>query len=317
MKRNFGFMCVMLLAMATLTACLDSDNDANQDRWRPVAPGLQIYNATVSQNHIALQPSDIAIRLAILRAEAAKQGKLDKLDMVVIPNGGNVKMLLFGANTKITAEKDGYLISYVGGGGVNTLDSYARMGDIRIRTHGVGLEQTNATTRWTVELASAKMTFDDRHYDKTMMTSTGDTYIYNRGTAYEIGFSGSVAYVRPEYTSDWKGTFIWTPATPADLSFSTLQKSIFKLDGAGSGRSFWTMNGKASANMSYAVTNGKYDPSIAGSAQIVAGTEVCRLTNPADYNVADYPASDVAVSWSVTNNRLYYTVDYNGFSVSM
>ncbi|MEG2365912.1 MAG: hypothetical protein RSB29_04070 [Alistipes sp.] len=316
-KSKFRLLGLAIFAVAMLTGCLNSDDNDGQNKWTPVEPGLYIYNAATAQNNIALQPADIAIRLAILRAEALKQGKADDLNLIVVEGMGNIKTLLFGSTTKIKVEEGGYMIAYAGGGGASSFDQFARFGEIRVRTRGVELAQTTQETPWTVELVSEKITFDDRRSAKVVMTSTGGTSIYNNDGHYEISFRGSLASIRPNVVSDWAGVFVWTPATPADLSFSALQKSTFNFKGSAAGRAFWTLNGTSALNMSYALKEGKFTPSVAGSGQLVSGVETCRLTDPADYNVTTYPAPDVKVTWTLENDRLSYMVDYNGHTVAM
>ncbi len=42
---------------------------------RPVQPGMYIYEMTTNQDKLAMRPANAALRLAILLAEAEKQGE--------------------------------------------------------------------------------------------------------------------------------------------------------------------------------------------------------------------------------------------------
>lgn len=307
-----GILAALTMGLAS---CLDSNKDV-YDKVEPVRPGIYIYNAAHSQNEAAMQPADIVLRLAILRAEAEKQGKLDDLTAVTV-NGQNVKTLLFGIYTKISedeSEAGTYVIEYRNSGGQRPYDTFSRTGSVSVKTQGVALEQTDASLRWTASLSSEKLTVTGG--SAVTITSTGDTYVYRQNDAYEIGFNNAISEVDRRKAS-WSGTFTWTTDKDGGLSFSSLEGASFELDGSARGTSFWTFNGVSSAGMNYSVTDGNYQPSRTGSAsQIMGGTEECGLTSPMDYNIADYPSPDVKVVWSVTGNTLSYAVTYNGTTVN-
>ncbi len=314
MKKN-DLIRAAAIAVVTLglTSCLNSNKD-EYDKVEPVRPGIYIYNAGHSQNEAAMQPADIALRLAILRAEAEKQGQTD-LSAVTV-GGQNVKTLLFGLFTKIAedeTEAGTYVIEYRSSGGQRPYDTYSRTGTVRVQTQGVALEQTDASKRWTVSLVSDKLTVTGG--SSITIASTGDTYLYYQDGACEIGFSNLLSEADARKAS-WSGTFALTTEKKEGLSFSALEGSSFGLNGSARGTSFWTFNGISGAGMSYSVTDGKYQPSRTGSAsKIMGGTERCSLTSPMDYNIADYPSPDVQVEWTVTGNTLSYAVTYNGTTV--
>lgn len=316
MKIKFGLIGAVALGAVALTGCLDSTNNGEFEKIEPVRPGLYIYSAASSQNEIAMQPADFALRLSILRAEAVKQGKLADLNTIIVPDAGNVKTLLFGSTTKITADEAGnYEITYAGGGGMPMYDTYARVGSVRVRTGGVALEATDASTRWSVEMVSERMHITGSR--NVILTNTGNTSIYRKDAGYEIGFSNVVAYIDNRMMSDWTGAFVWTPAEVGDLSFSAQIDKTFGLNGSADGTSFWSLNNLIPADMSYEVADGKYEPAVAGNRQIVSGMETCLLTDPEDYNATAYPAPDVKLVWSYAAKRLMYTVHYNGHSVEL
>lgn len=299
------------------SSCLDTKSDA-YDRVEPVRPGIYIYNAAHSQNDASMQPADIALRLAILRAEAVKQGKTDELGSVVL-NGLNVKTLLFGMYTRIeedAAEAGTYVIEYRNSGGQRPYDAYTRSGSVRVKTHGIGLEETDASNRWTVVLESSQLTVSGG--STITIASTGDTYLYRSGDAYAIGFDHAVSFEKNgSPKADWSGTFTLATDRKDGLAFSELAGASFELDGSASGTGFWSFNGTSGAGLRYEVSDGKYQPSFTGSAtQIMGGTEICALTSSQDYDPAAYPSPEVQVEWSVVGNTIYYAVTYNGTTVN-
>lgn len=311
-KKNLLFLAVVAAA-AVLTGCLGSDDNPEYEKVKPVEPGLYIYMAAQSQNEVALQPADAALRLAILQAEAAKQGKPDELDYVIVEGAGNVKTLLFGANTKIRKEGTDFVITYAGSGGMPMYDVYARMGEVRVRTLGRMLDQTDETAAWTVALASQTWTVSS---DRTVtLTSTGATRVFRRDAGYAIEFDGGTSYLAKDKPAEWSGRFVWRPADADDLSFSAMKEKTIAFSGSGEGRTIWLLDGKTQTRMRYEVEGGEYRPSLAGNRQLTAGTEVGRLTDPADYSAEAYPVPDVTVEWETTGERIGYSVTYNGTTV--
>lgn len=317
-KRKMIWVATLAAVTVAMASCLDSNGSSDYDKVEPVRPGIVIYNAAQSQNIASMQPADIALRLAFLRAEAEKQGKLDDMSSVTVANVGNVKNLLFGIGTRITedAEDPGtYVIQYNNGGGQRPYDSFTRSGSVRVRTNDVALENTDASNRWSVTLESQKLTVTGGN--TVTITTTGDTYIYRTDAAYEIGFNHAVSFIDEARKASWTGTFVLTPGKDDGLSFSVLKDASFKVSGSAAGQSFWSFNNVSAAGMSYTVTDGEYNPSRTNSAtQIISGKEECRLTSLADYNIAQYPSAEVEIVWNVVGNAITYVVTYNGTSVS-
>lgn len=315
MEKSKLIWTTAFVVLLGLTSCLDSSKEA-YDRVEPVRPGIYIYNAAHSQNEAAMQPADIGLRLAVLRAEAEKQGKTDDLASVTV-NGQNVKTLLFGMYTKVSedeTEPGTYVIEYRNSGGQRPYDTYSRTGTVRVKTQGVALEQTDASKRWSVSLDSEKLAITGG--SSVSIVTTGDTYLYFQDGVCEIGFSNAVSEADSRKAS-WSGTFTLTTEKNEGLSFSALEGASFELDGSARGTSFWTFNGTTAAAMSYTVTDGKFQPSRTGSpSQIMGGTELCSLTSPFDYDIANYPSPEVKVVWSVTGSTLSYAVTYNDITVN-
>lgn len=310
---------VAFAAVMTLTSCLDSDGNSDYDRVEPVTPGINIYNAANSQNMASLQPADVALKFAVLRAEAVKQDKLDDLNNVMSENSGSVKNLLFGMGTKITEDEQQpgtYVIEYANGGGMLPYDSFRRLGSIRVQTNGVALEETDESTAWWISLGSSEFTVSSGR--TVTLLSTGQMSICRVENGYEIEFFNAASYIEKSRQASWSGNYLLTPSGSGSLAFSDLKSASFAFEGEGQGTSFWSFNGTTTAKMSYKVTGGVYDLQKVNSAtQLVEGKEKCSLLSMGDYNVAEYPQPDVEVEWSMSGTRLSYTISYNGNSVTM
>ena len=71
---NKLFATIVLAAFA-LSGCIKEDDSYKE--LLPLQPGMNIYNMTMTQNAVAMQPANAGIRLALLLAEAAKQKDSD------------------------------------------------------------------------------------------------------------------------------------------------------------------------------------------------------------------------------------------------
>ena len=69
---NKLFATIALAALA-FTSCIKENNTWKE--MRPVQPGMYIYEMTTNQDKLAMRPANAALRLAILLAEAEKQGE--------------------------------------------------------------------------------------------------------------------------------------------------------------------------------------------------------------------------------------------------
>lgn len=320
MSKMIAKWCVgcVALSMLALTSCLDSNNNTDYDRVEPIAPGISIYNAANSQNIASLQPADVAMRFAILRAEAVKQNKLGDWNNILTENAVGVKNLLFGIGTQISEDEQEpgtFVIQYANGGGQMPYDSYRRLGSVRVRTQGVALEETNEQTKWSVSLASSQLTVSGGR--TVTLLSTGETMLYGNGEGgYVIDFFNGISYIEEARKASWNGAFVLTPSVKGTLAFSDLDGASFGFDGESSGTSFWSFNGTTAAKMSYKLVDGQYDLQKAGNVtQLIAGTETCALLSTGDYSVTTYPSPEVEVVWSMSGSRISYTVTYDGNSV--
>ena len=106
-----GWIALLLALPMAMTSCLGgSDPEPN-----PVAPGIAIYNAARVRNQLASVPADAAVRLAMLLAEADKQGLTDnRLDVEVQVDGKpvKVKQLLFSNDAFIAVNGTKYTLEF-------------------------------------------------------------------------------------------------------------------------------------------------------------------------------------------------------------
>lgn len=264
------------------------------------------------------------MRLAILRAEAVKQGKgttATELMGITVEKFGNLKGFFFGQQAIISDGEAGvYIIAYKGENASNyAMDPYTRTGSFAVNTHGLALEDTDVTTGWTIEWVKDSNIATIKYSDvAVVLSNTGNTSVHRDGGGYVMAFSNLNCYKSITYKSDWTGQFTLVPEKSGDLSLQTLKSSKFTMNGFGSGQSFTTFDGKVAADMSYDVSDGEYNPSrTAYAVRIIGGTEVAKLTNASQYNSATYPSDVVTYKWRVVDNTLLWTIAYNDVLVNL
>lgn len=135
---NKLFATIVLAAFA-LSGCIKEDDSYKE--LLPLQPGMNIYNMTMTQNAVAMQPANAGIRLALLLAEAAKQypeTELKDVDLTKLKIEGNsnsVISLLFTAGAKIERQDDGsYEITY--NEDYQQPDGFYLKGSVLVRTNG-------------------------------------------------------------------------------------------------------------------------------------------------------------------------------------
>ena len=98
-------IATIALAALAFTSCIKEN-----DTWKemlPVQPGMYIYQLATDQDKLAMRPANAALRLAMLLAEADKQGEdvlsADLKEIVVKKGDASIKVweTLFGAHTKL------------------------------------------------------------------------------------------------------------------------------------------------------------------------------------------------------------------------
>ena len=289
-----GLIALLLALPLALTACLDGDSTPD-----PMQPGYNIYEVTSLQKNLALFPASTGLRLAMLLAEADKQGLTEnRLDVQVDKTA--LRSVLFSSDVTISQEDDGqYRIEYTRG---YVYESYE--GAIVVETGGRALSATDTDNAWTISATGFKV-----YYGGTLAYEYVEVpvRIYREGSAYEIEVDSRVRY--RDLTSDCSGRFTFT-ATDASLAYSAchVDNADYKLNGRLEGRSFSSLNteGKVTEvkyeaeNLHYKLQN--------GSVQVFSGTETCSLPGFLDYNQTYYLSNWVKVVY--TNGQGIMT--YNG-----
>lgn len=314
---NKLFATIALAALA-FTSCIKED-----DSWKdllPVQPGMTIYQSTMAQNTLAMQPANAAMRLAILLAEADKQGlDLAEADLknVKVENS-QVQVALFGSLTKIERQADGnYLITYnedsVLPGG------HYMSGSMLVKTNGAPLLSEASSNAWKVEMQNLKLYGSDQNgYRVTYLLLNGETSLYANGDgSYSIEVMGFRAQMQlsnsqetPPY-SNWSGNFNLT-AEDSSLAYSLCAGKNFKVYGNASGPTFYASvhSGGDGVGMGYELENG-----IFRGLTIVSGTQECRFTSYFDYDTSQFPASSVRFVWTFNEaaNTYSYKIYYNNY----
>lgn len=297
-----------------LTGCLKTDGYTS--KLGPVAPGVQIYNFVRDQNDMALQPAEVGIRLAMLLAEAEKQGSMDDLNGVTV-DGTRVKNMLFGMATTVEKTADGYKITYANSHGQN--DLYMRKGTFLVATNGA--EQLSETEvvgsrKWVVTV-EGEAVVGNSSWNYAYFISNGSTMLYNAGNGiYRFDLSGFEASksASKELKSKWSGGFDWKPAD-AGLAYTACAGKESELSGEASGESFYSLNNSTPANMWYKIADGRMYRS---GNTVIGGTEEGGLSSTADYDITAYPSPNMKVEWSYDDKKgLTYVFSWNGISVPM
>lgn len=90
MMKKFLFVAAAVVASMVFTGCINEDD--TYKKLQPVQQGINIYNWTSSQYSMATEQANIGMRMAMLVAEADKQG-VEKLEDVKI-EGVSIKRVL-------------------------------------------------------------------------------------------------------------------------------------------------------------------------------------------------------------------------------
>lgn len=313
---NKLFATIVLAAFA-LSGCIKEDDSYKE--LLPLQPGMNIYNMTMTQNAVAMQPANAGIRLALLLAEAEKQKDsgtelkdvdLTKLEIEVGNKRYAVLNLLFTAGTKIERQENGdYKITY--NGDYQQYDGFFLKGSMLVKTGGVEqLKDTHGSQVWQVEIEEG-LTLSAR---SDIGTSTvvnmegGSTTLYNEGLSYTVSLSGiSASFENSSVSSSWRGDFSLSSPN-ADLVYSECRGKDFKVRGDAGGYSMYTGIDSSNLSMSYYLSSG----SVYRSGQIIEGTQECSFES-FNYDTAAYPSPDVKYVWSNDGNKLYQKIYYNGY----
>lgn len=303
MKKTLFLLATLSLA---LTGCFKEDE--SYKKMKPVQPGLDIYNAGSTQNTFSMQPTEAALRLAMLLAEAKDEEDFSK----VIYNNKNVKNELFGLNTKVEKQESGdYKITYMSG--VQLPGGGFFDGSLLVRLNGtLQLSETTIDKRWTVILDDFKIHVPGSYGTQIVNVKQGTATLYNNGDGgYMLTIGSSVINIEPTtFNSDWTGAFTLIPPDES-LAYSLCTGKEFKASGSANGPTFYTFNGQTTVSVRYTLEEGLFQ----GSSQILGGTEKASLTGYGDYSPEFYPSRDVSVEWMVEGKKLIWEITYNGITV--
>lgn len=294
MKMKKGLLAWLLILPIALTACLD-DSNSEPD---PMGPGISIYNSARVKNQLALLPADAGIRLAMLLAEAEKQGLTE--NQLDVKSGGSdsgvlLREKLFPNGTVITRTGTKYTLVFRRGA------SYYE-GTVEVETNGVALSEDSA--EWTVATSGLKADVSNGFNAVTYTYADGETTTISENMGgYGIELSGIdlVSSDSMPLLSGWSGNYtLMTGAS--SLAYSDCREMEFKMNG----------KGRDSA-LSWQVTNVNYksvENTLTGQRDIIilSGTVDCALVG--DYDTEVYPSPSVRVVFS--NNGQSYTITYNG-----
>lgn len=153
-------IATIALAALAFTSCIKEN-----DTWKemlPVQPGMYIYQLATDQDKLAMRPANAALRLAMLLAEADKQGEdvlsADLKEIVVKKGDASIKVweTLFGAHTKLERQGEDYLITY--SDEAQLPDRFFMAGSVLVKTNGTKvLNQSSYSAPWTVEMQDLKV----------------------------------------------------------------------------------------------------------------------------------------------------------------
>ena len=308
---NKLFATIVLAAFA-LSGCIKEDDSYKE--LLPLQPGMNIYNMTMTQNAVAMQPANAGIRLALLLAEAAKQypdTELKDVDLTKLKIEGNsnsVLTLLFTAGTKIERLADGdYKITY--NEDYQQSDGFYLKGSMLVRTNGAEqLKDAQDDKVWQVEIQDDLKVLSRSNYGtQTVHMEGGSTTLCNEGVSYTVSLSGiSASFENSSVSSSWTGDFSLSGPN-ADLVYSECRGKDFKLRGEARGGSIYVGSDNSQLRLGYDLTGGVYR-----GHQIIEGTQECSFES-FNYDFAAYPSPDVRYVWSNDGNQLYQKIYYNGY----
>lgn len=132
MMKKFLFVAAAVVASMVFTGCINEDD--TYKKLQPVEKGINIYNWTSSQYSMATEQANIGLRMAMLVAEAHKQG-VDNFEDVKIEDI-SIKGKLLGTSSKIEKTTTGYKITF---NPAMDMDGYSREGAVLIDTGGAPL----------------------------------------------------------------------------------------------------------------------------------------------------------------------------------
>ena len=293
-----GLIALLLIVPMVFSSCLGS-TESEPD---PLAPGVAIYSGGETRHKLALLPTDVALRLAIILAEADKQG-LPEEEWLNVTNSNNVPLtdLLLSRYAIYRHEGTKYTIQFPEEEVNDYFGSYS--GRVIVETNGQLLGDD--TAMWTVTQEDLRVNVNTGFslvpysYD-----NGGETTITENGSFYRI-IVGRFNLTTSNWNllNDWNADYDLTPGT-SSLAYSDCNGAQFRLYGGGRDKEVsWDMS-----NVMYkgVEVSAAYTDYIYG--QLQSGTIEASLLG--NYDVETYPSPNVRVIWS--NDGKSYQIYYNG-----
>lgn len=205
-----NFLFVAAVASMVFTGCINEDD--TYKKLQPVEKGINIYNWTSSQYSMAAEQANIGLRMAMLVAEAHKQGVENFEDVKI--EGISIKGKLLGTSSKIEKTTTGYKITF--NPAYMDMDGYSREGAVLIDTGGAPLlEEAVAGKVWSVTF-DEKLVLVATNGNTSIKASLvgGSTQLYNdENGAYAISLANQACYLDSgsNFTSNWGGRMTLKP----------------------------------------------------------------------------------------------------------
>ncbi|WP_290541056.1 hypothetical protein [Alistipes sp.] len=307
-------IATIALAALAFTGCINEN-----DTWKemsPVQPGMYIYQLATNQDKLSMRPANAALRLAMVLAEAEKQGKdlasVDLTEIVVKKGEVSVKVwdTLFGTNTKLERQNGDYLITY--SGETQLPDGFFMRGSVLVKTNGAKvLNEATHSAPWTVEMRDLKVIVpSDTGLQQAFNFDSGETSLYfDDVDSYRIRLSMFRIHIdNVDAYSNWNGDYTLR-AEDSSLAYSLCAGKDFKVDGSASGPTVYSSELARSVQMGYEVNNGVYR-----GIQIIGGTQECKFLSPLEYDTTQFPAASVTYEWMYdsSSNTVSRRISYNG-----
>lgn len=310
-------IATIALAALAFTSCIKENNI--WEEMRPVQPGRHIYQLATNQDKLAMRPANAALRLAMLLAEADKQGEdvlsADLKEIVVKKGDASIKVweTLFGAHTKLERQGEDYLITY--SDEAQLPDGFFMAGSVLVKTNGTKvLNQSSYSAPWTVEMQDLKVfVYSDTGMRQAFNFDGGETTLYFDGDdSYIINASSFRIHLdNVDASSNWSTIKPYTlRAEDSSLAYSLCSGKDFKVEGSASGPTLYSSDMTQAVGMGYELINGVYR-----GMQIISGTQECRFLSPLEYDTTQFPASSVTYEWSYdsSTNTVFQKIRYNGY----
>ncbi len=290
MKMKKGLIALLLTLPIALNSCLD-DSNSEPD---PMGPGISIYNAASIKNQLALLPADAGIRLAMLLAEADKQGLTEnRLDVKIEGSEVLLQDKLFPNGTDITQEGTKYTLEF-------RKDASYNEGTVEVETGGTSL--SDDSFEWTVSTSGLKADVNNGLNSVAYTYSDEGTTVLSNGLGVDITLTGiSLKSSDNNLLEGWSGDYSLTTGAPS-WAYSDCHGKEFKMNGGGRDSALsWE-----ATNVNYKGAENTQTGKIVGL--ILSGTIDCRLVG--SYNTEYYPSPNVRIVFS--NNGQSHTITYNG-----